>query len=61
MPEKPEYKYSVDILDIPDPSKTDDLEDRLNKQFGKFSLILTALVPLGHGKYLSIAYTTKNG
>jgi hypothetical protein len=60
MPVKPEYQYHVDILDIPDPSQTDDLEDRLNQQFGKFSLILTALVPLGQGKYLTIAYTTKS-
>ena len=59
MSENPEYKYCVDILDIPDPSKTDELEDRLNKQFGKVSLILTAMVPLGQGRYLTIAYTTK--
>jgi len=60
MAEKPEYKYYVDILSIPDPSKTDDLEDKLNNQFGKFSLILTALVPLGQGQFLTIAYTTKD-
>ncbi len=59
MSENPEYKYSVDILDIPDPSKTDELENRLDNQFGKFSLILTTMLPLGQGQYLTIAYTTK--
>lgn len=60
MPSKPEYVYYVDILEVGDLAHPEALEERLNRQFGKFSLILAALVPLEDGRYLTIAYTPKD-